>query len=286
MFVHSYWDAIPTRFNALPPVQAYCIYATILLPMAHTPGTVHLVRGSPGIRRIFAHWWACILDNDGVVKHEGFVVQPDGWNELGQLLLFFTQNIEDESNYEDIVEGAGGLSRFASLLLKHTNLALDRPSGTDMVKEGAVMAAVKLVESRRDRGGPFDTAILSEGWIQALVRSVPVLDSFKQDVRLGGHDALGLVVLCDYLSSKRLDKGIVQALQAGLLEVMVSFGATVTSTANGDETGYKWLHHLLTELLPGGLLYYGVAREMKIQFPTVRIAAAAPEFTKSAIFDA
>ncbi|KAJ7771308.1 hypothetical protein DFH07DRAFT_768277 [Mycena maculata] len=157
LFVHSYFDVIPSRFLAIAENQAYSVYSTIILPIGHHPTTSAVVQPAPGLRLILASWWATILDNNGIITHKGVVIQPDGWNEMYSLLVFISGNVQNARHFEEILDGVGGMQNLVSLLLKHLDMALARPPST--VTIGTIVVALKLVDFRRDGEGTPESAV-------------------------------------------------------------------------------------------------------------------------------
>lgn len=198
------------------------------------------------------------------------------------LLLFLVIDVEDPRNFEEVLDGVGGsVCDLATLLLKHINIALAHPPST--IRTGIIAAAFKFIDSLRDGEGPFNTTLLSHGFISVLVKALSILTTWEEGA-MGSQ--MVLMILCESFHHPKSDRWIIQALQAGLLGVIISLGPSATK-APAEEVGncYGLLQELLQQALPGSLIYYRVACQMKISFPAARALASAPDFVTSAIYD-
>ncbi|KAJ7454364.1 hypothetical protein B0H11DRAFT_2069607 [Mycena galericulata] len=125
-----------------------------------------------------------------------------------------------------------------------------------------------------DDEGPLDTTLLSHGFVGTLVKAIPVLRAAVMGHRLS---EMGFMSIYQCFQHPKSDPWIIQALQAGLLEVMISLG----TSAKAGPLGVV----LIQKILPGSLIYYRVACQMKISFPAARHLASAPAFRESAIYE-
>ncbi|KAJ7469349.1 hypothetical protein B0H11DRAFT_2044036 [Mycena galericulata] len=261
-FLHTYWDVIPVRM-AFSETEAYSVYSCIILAIAHHPRTSAraLIQGVPGLRTILARWWAIVLDNDGVVPDEEGMTQPDGWLEIYSILV------------------VGGKQALAFLLHKHIAIALARPPSP--VRTETIARGIQFIYMRGDDEGPLDTTLLSHGFVGSLVKAIPVLRAGEIGHRLS---EMGLMSVYQCFQHPKSDPWIIQALQAGLLGVMISLGNSAKEGPPGVGNCYNILEDLLQRILPGSLIYYRVSCQMKISFPAARYLASAPAFRESAIY--
>ncbi|KAJ7454628.1 hypothetical protein B0H11DRAFT_2069256 [Mycena galericulata] len=279
-FLHTYWDVIPVRM-AFSETEAYSVYSCIILAIAHHPRTSAraLIQGVPGLRTILARWWAIVLDNDGVVPDEEGMTQPDGWLEIYSILVVLGTDLMDTRNLEEILDEVGGKQALAFLLHKHIAIALARPPSP--VRTETIARGIQFIYMRGDDEGPLDTTLLSHGFVGTLVKAIPVLRAGEIGHRLS---EMGLMSVYQCFQHPKSDPWIIQALQAGLLGVMISLGTSAKEGPPGVGNCYNILEDLLQRILPGSLIYYGVSCQMKISFPAARYLASAPAFRESAIY--
>ncbi|KAJ7110898.1 hypothetical protein C8R44DRAFT_883362 [Mycena epipterygia] len=272
------------------------IYSTIILTLAEHDSTKNPVQTTPGVRRILATYWTMLLRNDGVIMHEGVVIESDGWTVLFQLLMFLEPDVADAANYEEILDGAGGLQEFASLLVKHIRDAITRPPSP--VNTGALMTAAGLLRKRDQRGGPFNSAMLSHGVITALVNAVLALQALHHEANVAtvhteantGAVFMCLLSLMERFHDRAPKAWIIEALDAGLLSLVVSLGMTTEPAPEGPtieeglENVFPFLQELLGSLLPKALIYYPVIFAARKTLPRALVLANTPEFTTSSTF--
>ncbi|KAJ7732600.1 hypothetical protein DFH07DRAFT_990747 [Mycena maculata] len=280
LFVHTYWDAIPPQFVVLGSKQAYSVFSTIIIQINQHPDTSPLVRAAPGLHFITANWWATILRNDGVIVHEGDVTESDGWGELDKLLSFIGLDIEVARNFDEVVDGVGGIRHLASLLLKHIDMALASPPSN--FRTGVIVVAFKAAYERIDGDGPFSTALLSRGGISTIIGALSALNTWN--VRADSIKPWALMILRDSFQSLKSDRYITKALRAGLLPAIISVAiATQQTRLDGFNDCNALLVQLLEQILPASLVYYRVVRQIKFSLPTALVLASAPDFTLCAI---
>ncbi|KAJ7454353.1 hypothetical protein B0H11DRAFT_2325187 [Mycena galericulata] len=249
-FLHTYWDVIPMRM-AFNETEAYSV---------------------PGLRTILTHWWATLLDNDGVIPDEAHMPQPDGWLEICSILAVLSTDLMETGNLEEILDEVGGKQALVFLLHKHIDLALARLPSRAPGRTETIM---------RDEEGFLDTMLLSRGFVGTLVKAIPVLRAGEIGHRLS---EMGLVGVYKCFQHPKSDLWIIQALQAGLLGVMISLGTSAKERLLGAGNCYNILEDLLQHVLPGALIYYRVSCQMKISFPAARYLASGPAFRECAIY--
>ncbi|KAJ6604888.1 hypothetical protein B0H10DRAFT_632775 [Mycena sp. CBHHK59/15] len=275
-FVHMYWDVIPAQFKALNPEQTYKVYSDIILALERHRGTSDVVRTSPGLRLILAKYWATILPND-----ESVVAQPDLWHEMCPILIFLGVDASSTKNFEEILDGVGGSQHeFAYLLVKQIRIAVVRPLSD--VTAATLSAALKLLDAMSDGEGPFNEALLFHGITKALVTAVSVLDTYPRRQHVAPATHMALMLLIDRFQQRSGHQWITQALDSGLLSVIVSLGLTAKETTTYNiGISYPLLQELLQKVLPGSLVYYPTACQMNKSFPDVLPLAATTAFTRS-----
>ncbi|KAJ7513215.1 hypothetical protein B0H11DRAFT_19545 [Mycena galericulata] len=280
-FLHTYWDVIPIRM-AFNETEAYSVYSCIILAVAHRPRTSVLIQGVPGLRTIITHWWATLLHNDGVIPDEAHMPQPDGWLEICSILAVLSTDLMETGNLEEILDEVGGKQALVFLLHKHIDLALARLPSRAPGRTETIARGIQFIYSMVDREGLLDTMLLSRGFVGTLVKAIPVLRAGEIGHRLS---EMGLVGVYKCFQHPKSDPWIIQALQAGLLGVMISLGTSAKERLLGAGNCYNILEDLLQHILPGSLIYYRVSCQMKISFPAALDLASAPAFRESAIYD-
>ncbi|KAJ7429341.1 hypothetical protein B0H11DRAFT_2145881 [Mycena galericulata] len=277
-FLHTYWDVIPARM-AFNETEAYCVYSCIILAIAQHPRTSALIQGVPGPRTILVRWWAILLDNDGVVPDEAHMPQPDGWLDICGILVVLGTDLVDTRNLEEILDEAGGKQAMSFLLHKHIDIALARPPSPGRTE--TIARAIQFIYLMEDDEGLLDTVLLSHGFVGTLVKAIPILWAGEIGHKLS---EMGLMSVYQCFQHPKSDPWIIQALQAGLLGVMISLGTSGKERPLGVGNVHIVLEDLLQQILPGSLIYYRVACQMKISFPAARYLASAPAFRESAIY--
>ncbi|KAJ7726171.1 hypothetical protein DFH07DRAFT_245238 [Mycena maculata] len=277
-FLRTYWDVIPARM-AFNETEAYSVYSCIILAIAHHPRTSALIQGVPGLRTILVRWWAILLDNGGVVPDEGGVAPPDGWLDICGILVVLGTDLVDTRNLEEILDEAGGKRAMSFLLHKHIDIALARPPSPGRTE--TIARGIQFIYWMEDEEGLLDTMLLSHGFVGTLVKAIPVLRAGEIGHKLSEK---GLMSVYQCFQHPKSDPWIIQALQAGLLGVMISLGTSAKERPLGVGNFHIVLDGLLQQILPGSLIYYQVACQMKISFPATRYLASAPAFRESAIY--
>ncbi|KAJ7668793.1 hypothetical protein DFH06DRAFT_1322029 [Mycena polygramma] len=245
----------------------------------------HLVRGSPGVRAILVKYWRALVDNHGTVVHEGFVSNPDGWGDIHSILVFLAKDESPESDstspLEEMSDGVGSSTRnltrlFVEQMDDATAHYESRPNTA-----GPVLSALVLLMTGAG-SEDFYEALLSDGVVSFLIKAVRVLeDCARGDESFRPVLALSFDLLASRFRSDSGHRWVVQALDAGLLDLIITLGPSTHPTG----TLVQVLTQLLRKDFPGYLVYYQVALRIKRHFPRAHSMAASPAFRTSAIAD-
>ncbi|KAJ6447831.1 hypothetical protein C8R47DRAFT_1163853 [Mycena vitilis] len=138
----------------------------------------------------------------------------------------------------------------------------------------------------RDIYDLFDEALLSDGVVPALIKAIRIMEDYThhQVIPHVGLLALGFRILLSRFQSDSGHRWLVQALDAGLLDLVITLGRNARLVSPSDDhSTYPGLVQLLRRDLPGYLPYYPVALRMKRYFPLAQAMATSPAFKEGVI---
>ncbi|KAJ7658273.1 hypothetical protein DFH06DRAFT_1131271 [Mycena polygramma] len=275
-FFNTYWDHLPNLDEVGKSFLRVAI-CSLLLKLREDPETGRIMAATRGVRRAMAAGWATM------VRHHTLPAPPAALGELAMPLFALSEveeDVTDPRNIEEVVEGCGGsYGDFASVLTQYLSHAA--PDAKSQMAVGALTPALTYLQLTLNNDD-FNSALLSNGIIPALVSSLAI----DGEPPLGGlsHRPVDLcfMTLVEYLQVPPGLPWIPQALEAGLLRYVVSFGEKM---AQPSEKGmYPALKALLTTILPSSLVSYAVITQMKKSFAAVELASQSREFVQSALF--
>ncbi|KAJ7459567.1 hypothetical protein B0H11DRAFT_2059038 [Mycena galericulata] len=285
-FTDLYWDYIPRHWEELSfsTAETRAASAIIILALGQHASTTDVVRKSPGVRAILVRYWSTIVRNDGMIVREG-LAPLDGWHDIYSILVFLT---EDEANMsqhlDEMVDGVGGSQdELARLLVKQINDAAAALS-SDMAAI-SLTAVLALISVRSKDTQRFNATMRSHGLIPALVNAIRVPENRNHRLDIG-HVVLGFGFLNVCFEEQSGLQCITEALDRGLLDLIITLGLTSRQTEPSDSYNcIHLLHKLLRSILPGYLVYYPVAVRLKKHYPHASSLAATADFAKCAIFN-
>ncbi|KAJ7124401.1 hypothetical protein C8R44DRAFT_147900 [Mycena epipterygia] len=287
IFLHIYLDVIPDRFREFPPDQAKTVCMTIILAIeSHSPMS-KVVRKAARIRVILGEFWAMLLHSDGDIALEGTIPDPGIWHEKSCPILsrIFISDILDATNFQEIVDGVGSRDELVYLFVKQMHTAVASPLND--VTATTLVGVLTIVSLKGALNESFIAAMLFHGGGKALAAAVNAIEIYSQ--RKGERDVvaakqMGLKFMMLRFSERLGFQWIAQALEGGLLRLIISVGSTARPTTEADVCNpYPTLHELLQDVLPSAMIHYPVACQMKKSIHEA-LPLITPSFMKSPLF--
>ncbi|KAJ7923946.1 hypothetical protein B0H13DRAFT_41650 [Mycena leptocephala] len=281
VFDSIHWDYIPDDLrSSFLSAPIYLSASKIILAFGNNSSTSNVIRTSPGVRAILVKYWTALVRNDAV--------QTDAWHDMCSILVFLTEDGARAAKYlEEMADGVNGSQAdLARLLVKQMNDASACPTSDEAIV--ILTCALGLVTIGSAATERFNAAMLSHGIVPALIAAVRVLHDYSRRENhrdIGPSAAVGLGLIVARLQSHSGQQWITEALDGGLLGLILALGLTArpmrTST---PEDCFLLLKKLLRNIIPGYLVYHPVALRMKEHFPNAVSLAASHAFKKSAVF--
>ncbi|KAJ7657186.1 hypothetical protein DFH06DRAFT_458926 [Mycena polygramma] len=258
-FLHTYWAHLPAIFptgeetflTAEDETYACIDHSPLLLGLAlnYEPTLSTLILATPGVRNIFARTWAAFLAGDSLTAAQAVI------HLVGALI----SDIETPSNFEEIIDAVGGChSELVALVIKHISYALEVTRKDIMVQLLALGAHFLIATKSYDT---FTDALLSGGILPILITALNVVAGTTEHLT-GATVLRGLTLLTHYLSRDPTYPAISQALQAGLLRLIVSCALKpITTPGSGiadPSPELRWL--LLVVISRATVSYIGITQ--------------------------
>ncbi|KAJ7656779.1 hypothetical protein DFH06DRAFT_465099 [Mycena polygramma] len=249
-FLHTYGDYLPIR-DALTETSTCALHCIVILALDKDRKTSRVIRATPGVRRLLAAAWSALL-LDGI---QGGA--PPSLEIIVEMLSVISDGKEDESNFDEIVEGAGGtIQHLASTVVQHLSRACCSPdSHSTRIFIRACLAFL--------RDGPqttcrLKTALHSNGFIPMLIK---VVSKFYR-----APEKAMETTLYELLVALRTPPNVAEAIDCGLLPAVVTVAGSITAGNETDDNAqviYKIVTGLLETVLPLSLVHYCVLAELK-----------------------
>ncbi|KAJ7645235.1 hypothetical protein DFH06DRAFT_1477075 [Mycena polygramma] len=287
IFADLHLQCLPTSSQVAGPMHTCAVSSTILLKLGNHPDTSRLVRQAVGVRPILIKYWGALVDNNGVVAHEGIVDDQNGWPTMCSILAFLS---EDDAGsvrrLEELAEGVGGSQHeLARLFMKQLNSAVAHCDSSPDLGATTLTTLLAVITTRSADSDDFNNFLLSLGLVPALIRAVRILDDYPRRTNphdLGPAASIGFGLLVSRFQCDSGDRWLAQALEAGLMDLIVTLGVT---RPRGPPSIVPSLEQMLRKVLPGYMVYYPVALQLKRCIPSALSAAASPAFKRCAIYD-
>ncbi|KAJ7659425.1 hypothetical protein B0H17DRAFT_1337566 [Mycena rosella] len=270
-FLHTNWSCIPGLDDS-SKTNAILIHSQILLMLADDVETSAIVAATSDVRALIARAWVTILDDNSIIS------PPALMQGLGRHLNFLINGIGKQSNFREVVEGAGGaLDHLASALVKHLDTAIATPKSP--VPVASIRAVMVFLQGRTDINDRLHWLVLSSRIGASLVSALlylhepgtPSTDDTAQ---------MCFMYLSIYLSQYAPNYiRIAEALEAGILRCIMLFAAYGEASPI-----HSMLQNLLGFVLPSGLVSYAVLLQMKKAFPDAKDLSQSAPFVNSALF--
>lgn len=279
-FLHTYWDYLP----GLPheEIDDMCQNdAYIVMTLANHKPTARLIYATHGVRFLLVSAWKTLLDKRSPVPE----VAEAAFQDAGRILNILTFDSNNARNNEEILDAAGGnIDDLSILIVAHL------ARGTVLPKSDITVAcqgsAITFCKERGHDHGSFPASLLSHGIVAGLVEAILAFDGvsiFLPD----GADMMGPTIryafdeLLKYMVTPPGYPWVTEALKAGLLHAIISFGSRATPNRADPCSLYIHLRDLLHAIIPGALVYCGVVTQVKESFKQITITSA---FKRSSLF--
>ncbi|KAJ7177079.1 hypothetical protein C8R46DRAFT_1246415 [Mycena filopes] len=218
IFIQTYWDAIPGGCLTMDLHEFHRASALAVLTLREADGMPAVVTKAPGLRRMFAHYWAGTMRDTTI---------PTDVNMSAILsFLFEPEEIKATKNFTEILDGIGGDARdLAHLIVKQLNMTIAEPLTSPT--SGIVGSMLQLLQTcASNQGSPLSAAMLLIGGVGAILRAI----AFQEQARLTGSESagekvyLGLIFVMGNLEEGGAVAWLSQALSSGLLKLIITLG--------------------------------------------------------------
>ncbi|KAJ7458895.1 hypothetical protein FB451DRAFT_1272804 [Mycena latifolia] len=283
VFVETYSDFLPSKVNAIPQSYPTCIH--IVTGLTRHPATSKLILASSGLRLMFAKYWAKIIRTGELRMHDDEVEDPRVWHDAWVIISFLGVDPSGE-NLEEILDGiSGGMHDFADLLMKQIDLVVKRrPLIASTV--GALIGVLNVVDEIGCVEGPLIESLLLRGFVKSLSSALIVLSerSHRQEFPPAVHMTLNL--LMNLFRVPLGHKWFAQALDGGLLTVIVTVGVDPEGPITPIGNVSYLLVDLLKQLLPAYMMHYQVICQLKKHLHGAVVLAESPAFKSCSLYQA
>ncbi|KAJ6514359.1 fungal-specific transcription factor domain-containing protein [Mycena vitilis] len=289
IFADLHLQCLPSRSQVVGPgpIQTCAVSSAILLKLGNYPGTSRLVRQAVGVRPILIKHWGALVDNNGVVAHEGIVDDQNGWPTMCSILAFLSEDDADSVHcLAELAEGVGGSQHeLARLFMKQLNSAVAHCDSSPDLGATTLTTLLAVITTRSADSDDFNDFLLSLGLVPALIRAVRILEEYPRRTNphdLGPAASIGFGLLVSRFQCDSGDRWLAQALEAGLMDLIVTLCVT---RPQGPPSIVPSLKQMLGKVLPGYMVYYPVALQLKKSIPSALSAAASPAFKRCLVYD-
>ncbi|KAJ7100913.1 hypothetical protein B0H15DRAFT_464592 [Mycena belliarum] len=179
---------------------------------------------------------------------------------------------------EEYIEGAGGTSELALLLLKHVDVSL----AGFMDDSQYLLSALGFLNRAQVRNGALRPALLAHGMMRthtgvlaALGRSADPCQGFAREMLIN----YSLVLLPSFLCAEPMPRHAIQALKAGLLSALINISLNFT-----DAQVLQPLEYILKKILPAAMAHYSVLWRMVTMLSTLGAVVASRPFKASRMY--
>jgi hypothetical protein len=269
-FLHTHWGCLP----GIPLSDEAGVYERMSLLVTnlnrHSGAAVAIVRAR-GVRTILAKTWARFLNDDSLGTDE--LTSHD----LTRVFSFCLVDIQAPDNFADVMDAvAGNQSDFVALLRAHmAHACACPPSEMALVSLAAPITFIKLVI---DLHSDFRSSLLSGGIVVSLVSALRYLSVSPLKMAPGLAQTSLYLLECYLKLPDAACKWLAPALEEGLLQVIISFGA------ESEAATRIILQNFVARHLPRGLFFYSVVNQMKTSLSEATELPGMMEFRGSVLF--
>ncbi|KAJ7626877.1 hypothetical protein FB45DRAFT_1081833 [Roridomyces roridus] len=254
------------------------VLVDLITEFAAHPPTQQAMVSTPGLRRILAAAWVSsvqMFDGDGNIGRQ--------LNDIGSA-LHALHRVKDPQELSEELDGSGGSHQALCLALKRTiDLAATHP--TELGAVSTVGGASLLVDHMNTATPDTIPYLPSHGFIPPLVAALGVVGPPSQNHPFGLAFPMALGTLVPLLCVGSLGSAwLVQALQAGLLNQVMSWGSRRGMMQAAHPRITEQFPWLLKNLLPQALVYYPLIVAMKQAFANVDSSPGDGEFARSGLY--
>ncbi|KAJ7620400.1 hypothetical protein FB45DRAFT_871431 [Roridomyces roridus] len=248
----------------------------VVVKFAARPPTRRAMVSTPGLRRVLATAWTHhvqLSDGDGQISRQ--------LNDIG-VALYAMSAVENPDDFSEVLDGCGGRDTFCLMLTHTIDLASRHPALSSAVS--TVGQVCLLLDSMKAVASDIFPLLLSHGFIPPLVSSLAIVGPPKPAQHCGVPFPLTLGSLAYLLFEVPGYRWLEQALQAGLLNQIVSWGSKrgIMHAAHPDVA--QKFPELLEKVLPQALVYYPVIVQMRKAFANVKAPSSDGEFARSGLY--
>ncbi|KAK7002403.1 hypothetical protein R3P38DRAFT_1733277 [Favolaschia claudopus] len=265
-FLDEFRDLVP--ISQKTPLQTrYTIFLTSFQMFRGNEAVKNLMDKTPHLYAIVGRAWNIFLNGDVVTDtaHEPELEEDRlmGLDDVSYFLRLWSWSESWGSpSFEELVAGVGGTrSHLASLVVAHIHFAL--PTASTPAVEANVLHLVAMMylvggtgeesgTASRSRDSIFRDALLHKGAIAALTTAIQAIDGSTVPIAATVMQCM-LRALVSLMNNFPRHKWVVQALDAGLLNVMLCCGS-----AKRLKEMSALLDDLLYDILPSTTVYHSV----------------------------
>ncbi|KAJ7633855.1 hypothetical protein DFH06DRAFT_686498 [Mycena polygramma] len=255
-FLHSCWDSIPMMVQFCQE-KVILVHSILILALDKDHETSKTMRSTPGVRRLAAAAWKSMVGGDPGPRDHATL------SRIGGILSIVSDSSQVESNFDEVVDGVGGnITDLASTMVRHLSRAHINPNPASIY--ALVRGCLSFLRINSESRCRLKVALKSEGFTSTLITAI-----FK----LHGIPAVGAMELCLLELTRALDSpsDIALAIEAGLLQLVITIAASMTATdkdANLRQI-YLLIEQMLETQLRLPLLRYEVLSKLASSFEEI-----------------
>ncbi|KAJ7661991.1 hypothetical protein DFH06DRAFT_1397830 [Mycena polygramma] len=270
-FFDQYWGSLISVVPTFPHEELSRLNASCIVSHCNHPGTADNVCTTPGVLRILAMAWKAVVDAPRT--------QPERlMREVYNLTLVMPIENRNSAQFDEVVDGVGGtLQDLAATFVQHFSLAAASPN-SEFTGQYLMSAGIFVVGTPDP--APFRDALRAHPMLPTVLTTISALHGTPSVQAL----AFCLTYLCDTLGWPPGYTHVAQAIDAGVLRVVVRLAASMKAGSGDASTDPILLSIklLLTEILPRALMHYPVLLQLSGSFQDAKAFASASDIDKSA----
>ncbi|KAJ7337699.1 hypothetical protein DFH08DRAFT_877340 [Mycena albidolilacea] len=242
------------------------LYITVIFSLSNDADTLSTIKHTPGVRKYFGKGWVAVVDQ----------LQPAD-ESFRKLCDFSIQhvNAKDTANLEELIDGAGSIPDFASLMVKHIRCAVPHKQHKPSPHDGfALLAVFALLQETDLFHGPLREPLVTNGIVECLTVALHALCG-PEMLMTEQLIPMCFGILYPSISTFPGFPWFKQALDNGLLR------ALVLCAGRRERILQTPLHWFLREPLVEMLVYHSVLSSLRPVFDEAKNLANSPGFRNS-----
>ncbi|KAJ7653623.1 hypothetical protein DFH06DRAFT_1299202, partial [Mycena polygramma] len=224
-FFDQYWDSLISVVPTFPHGELSRLNASCIVSLCNHPGTADKVCTTPGVLRILAMAWKAVVYAPRT--------QPERlMREVYNLTLVMPIKNRNLAQFDEVVDGVGGaLQDLAATFVQHFSLGAASPN-SEFTGQYLMSAGIFVVGTPDP--APFRDALRAHPMLPTVLTTISALHGTPSVQAL----AFCLTYLCDTLGWPPGYTHVAQAIDAGVLRVVVRLAASMKAGSGNDAKAF------------------------------------------------